>query len=182
VTARLRQLRREDAFGLIELLIALLLINVAVLALFAMFQAGGLSVLRASRSSNASVLAEKQMELYRAMLHTGINLNTGLVSSTDGTHTGATEWGSAASQVTSASCTSTLPECMPQQTSVTGADGRSYRVDTYIRSVTPSSGRAVKQVTVYVRLASDLSRVLATLTSNFDQATGCIVNNVSEPC
>ena len=70
---------------------------------------------------------------------------------------------------------------MPIQTSVTGADGRAYRVDTYIQAVTPSSGRAGKQVTVIVRLASDTSRVLAKLTTNYDLATGCTTDTPPEP-
>lgn len=179
----LGKLRQDErGIGLVEVLIAIMIINVAILAMFAMFQAGALSILRASHTSNAAVLADKQMELYRAMLHTDIRLNDSLVSSADGTHTSASEWGSAAQQVTSSACTNTLPECMPTQASVTGADDRTYRIDTYIQAVTPSSGRAGKQVTVYVRLASDLTKVLAKLTANFDQATGCISGSTSNPC
>jgi Tfp pilus assembly protein PilV len=179
----LRKLRQDErGIGIVEVLIAIVIINVAILAMFAMFQAGALSILRASRTSNASVLAEKQMELYRAMLHTDIRLNTGLVSSADATHTSASEWGSAAQQVTSAACTSTLPECMPEQPSVTGADDRTYRIDTYIQSITPPGGRAGKQVTVYVRLASDLTKVQAKLTANFDQSSGCIAGSSLNPC
>lgn len=165
----------EGGQGIIELVIAIAIINVAIMAMFAMFQAGALSVLRASRTSNGAVLAEKQTELYRAMLYTNIQLNDGLVTTagSDSLHSSASEWGSSTAQVQSSSCTSTLPECMPIQTSVTGADGRSYRVDTYIQVVTPSSGRPGKRVTAVVRLASDTSRILAKLTSNFDLATGC---------
>lgn len=176
-----RIVRDEDAQGIMELVIAIAIINVAILAMFAMFQAGALSVLRASRTSNGAVVAEKQAELYRAMLYTDIRLNDSLVTSaaSDPLHIAASEWGSSAVQVKSSSCTNTLPECKPVQTSVTGADGRAYRVDTYIQAVTPSSGRAGKQVTVVVRLASDSSRVLAKLTSNYDLATGCTTNTAA---
>ncbi len=165
----------ERGQGIIELVIAIAIINVAILAMFAMFQAGALSVLRASRTSNGAVVAEKQAELYRALLYRDIQLNDGLVTTaaSDSLHISASEWGSSTSQVKSSTCTSTLPECMPIQTSVTGADGRAYRVDTFVQAVTPSSGRAGKQVTVVVRLASDTSRILAKLTSNYDLATGC---------
>jgi len=168
----------EGGQGILELVIAIAIINVAILAMFSMFQAGALSVLRASRLSNGAVVAEKQAELYRAMLYKDIQLNDGLVTSaaSDSLHTAASQWGSSTAQVKSTTCTDTLPECRPIQSSVTGADGRAYRVDTYIRAVTPLSGRAGKQVTVVVRLASDSSRVLATLTSNYDLATGCTTN------
>jgi Tfp pilus assembly protein PilE len=171
----------EGGQGLMELVIAIAVINVAILAMFAMFQAGALSILRASRTSNGAVLAEKQAELYRAMLYKDIQLNDGLVTSaaSDTLHIAASEWGSSTAQVQASTCTNTLPECMPIQSSVTGADGRAYRVDTYIQAVTPSSGRAGKQVTVVVRLASDTSRVLAKLTANYDLATGCTTSTAA---
>ena len=170
-----RIVKDEGGIGIVEVVIAIAIINVAIIAMFAMFQAGALSVLRASRTSNGAVLAEKQAELYRAMLYKDVQLNDSLVTSaaSDSLHTAATQWGSSSAQVKSSTCTSSLAECMPIQASVTGADGRAYRVDTYIQVVTPSSGRAGKQVTVVVRLASDTSRVLAQLTTNYDLATGC---------
>lgn len=170
-----RIVKDESGLGIVELVIAIAIINVAIMAMFAMFQAGALSVLRASRTSNGAVVAEKQAELYRAMLYKDIQLNDSLVTAAapDSLHTAAPEWGNPVAQVKSSTCATSLPECRPIQTSVPGADGRAYRVDTYVRTVTPSSGRDGKQVTVVVRLASDPSRVLARLTTNYDLATGC---------
>lgn len=181
MTAVRRIVDDEGGQGIMELVIAIAIINVAILAMFAMFQAGALSVLRASRTSNGAVVAEKQAELYRAMLYKDIQLNDGLVTSaaSDPLHTSASEWVSSATQTQSSSCTNSLAECQPIQASVTGADGRAYRVDTYVRAVTPSSGRAGKQVTVVVRLASDTSRILAKLTSNYDLATGCTTDTAA---
>ncbi len=59
--------------------------------------------------------------------------------------------------------------CTPTQT-VTGPDGRSYRVDTYIVWTTPSGGTAVKQVTVVVRKSgttATLARVVSTAGTDF---------------
>ena len=175
MSARDRITKDEAGLGLIELVIAIAIINVAIMAMFAMFQAGALSVLRASRTSNGAVVAEKQAELYRAMLYKDIQLNDGLVTTaaSDSLHTADADWVSSSAQVKSSTCTNTLPECMPIQAAVTGADGRAYQVDTYVETVTPSSGRAGKQVTVVVRLAADTTKVLARLTSNYDLATGC---------
>ena len=50
-------------------------------------------------------------------------------------------------------------------------DGRSYRIDTFIITQTPTNGRALKRVTVVVRRSSPL-KTLARVTSNFDQSTG----------
>jgi len=179
VTLRDRITKDESGLGLIELVIAIAIINIAVMAMFAMFQAGGLAILRAARTSNASVVAEKQMELYRGMLYADIRLNDGLVASADATHTAAPEWVSAATQKTSAACVNTTASCKPVQTSFTGPDGRAYRIDTYIVDATPTSGRLGKSVTVKVSLASNPSIVLAKLNGNFDLATGCIFGNTT---
>ena len=179
MTLRNRITKDESGIGLIELVIAIALINIAIMAMFAMFQAGGLAILRAARTSNASVVAEKQMELYRGMLYADIRLNDGLVASADATHTAASEWVSAATQKTSAACVNTSASCKPVQTSITGPDGRVYRIDTYVVDAPVTSGRLGKSVTVKVSLASNPSSVLAKLTGNFDLATGCIFGNTS---
>lgn len=174
--SRLRRIACEDAgLGLIELVIAIAMINIAIMAMFAMFQSGALSILRASQVSNGSVVAEKQAELYRAFLYKDIILNDSLVAAaaSDAIHTSAPEWVSAATQISSGSCSGAASECQPVQTSVPGADGRAYRVDTYIRPVTATSGRPGNEVTVVVRLASDTTRVLARLRSRYDLSTGC---------
>ena len=175
------RLRKDEAgIGIVEVVIAIAIINVAIMAMFAMFQAGGLSILRGARVSNASVVAEKQMELYRGLLYANISLNDTLVTAagSDATHTapGSPLWGT---QVTSASCSTASPECQPVQASVTGPDGRAYRVDTYIVVNPVTGGRPGKRVTVRVSLAADTSKVLATLTSDFDLATGCIPNSAT---
>jgi len=177
VTIRNRIVKEEAGVGLVELAIAIAVINVAIMAMFAMFQAGGLAILRAARTSNASVVAEKQMELYRGMLYADIRLNDGLVASADATHTAASEWVSASTQKTSATCANTNAWCKPVQTSVTGPDGRAYRIDTYVVDTTVTSGRLGKKVTVNVSLASNTSKVLAKLDGTFDLATGCIFGN-----
>lgn len=175
-----KRARAEDGIGLVELVLALAILNVVLLALFATFNAGSLALRRASRISTAETLADKQLELYRAHLYSGILLDNTLVNSSattsDATHTGDSAWVSAASQYTTGTCSSTLPECQPIQTGVTGPDGRTYRIDTYVRALSgadaPASGRGVKRVTVVVRDSSD-GKVLARLTSSFDLATGC---------
>jgi hypothetical protein len=56
---------------------------------------------------------------------------------------------------------------------VTGADRKSYRVDTYILTTTPANGRPLKVVTVVVRDGQKLSaRPYARVTSTFDASTG----------
>jgi Tfp pilus assembly protein PilE len=187
VTKRFRE--SEDGFGLVELVIALVILNVLILALFATFDAGSLALKRANERSTGETIADKQMERYRAHLYGSISLNSTLVSAStttgDSTHTSDAAWGSAAAQHSSATCVATLPECMPIQAGVTGPDNRSYRIDTYVRLLptgsadAPTGARGVKRVTVVVR--NSTSKVLTRLTSTFDQATGCL-GTTSNPC
>ncbi len=64
----------EQGFGLIELLISIVILNVGILAIVAAFTSGAVALQRASETSTASVLADKQMELYRAVRYTNIAL------------------------------------------------------------------------------------------------------------
>jgi type II secretory pathway pseudopilin PulG len=196
------RLRSERGMGLIELLIAMTVLQIAIFAVFAMLQAGAFSILRASRVSAATAAGERQMELYRGLLYRDIGLSTAAIgtAASDATHTGtdglftgdnsadATEWNGgaqvdpAAAVPPSTWCVATPPECQPIRT-VVGPDGNNYRLDSYVRTVTPASGRDVKRVTVVVRRADNLSAApLARLTHSFDLATGCVPDSTTNPC
>jgi hypothetical protein len=177
----IQRIRNERGLGLIELLIALTIMQIAIFALYAAFNAGALAILRSSRVTAASVVADKQMELYRGLRYADIGLSASEVTlaAADSTHTAETvEWNGGtqvAPDPLSTWCATTRPECSPIQTSVTGPDNRTYRVDTYIRSVSIASGESVKRVTVAVRRSSDLTaRPLAHVASTFHRVTGCV--------
>ena len=68
------RLRSERGMGLIELLIAMTVLQIAIFAIFAMMQAGALAILRASRVSAATAMGEQQLELYRGLLYRDIGL------------------------------------------------------------------------------------------------------------
>jgi hypothetical protein len=55
---------------------------------------------------------------------------------------------------------------------VTGADGRQYRIDTYIVTTAPTGGRNIKKVTVVIRDYNNLTLTYARQISTFDQSTG----------
>jgi type II secretory pathway pseudopilin PulG len=152
---------------LIELLLAMTMLNIGLLAVVAAFSSGIVSLNRASRVTTAAVLADGQMELYRALTYSAIRLEP---TSIPGTSPYTTDTAYNASQVT-ASCAGPPPECNASRTA-TGADGKSYRIDTYIVSVTPTGGRAVKKVTVVIRDSNNLTLTFARQVSTFDQSTG----------
>jgi Tfp pilus assembly protein PilV len=165
VTILAHRLRLKDEEGqtLVELLIAMMVLTVGILALIAAYSSGYVSLNRATRVSSATLVADSQMEHFQALQYSAIQLNTGCGTSCteDSTFTGDSAYNSAA-QVTG--CATTATTCLPTQT-VTGPDGRSYRLDTYIEyacvsgtlstspSVSCGSGnpQPVKRVTLVVR-------------------------------
>jgi type II secretory pathway pseudopilin PulG len=179
------RLRSEAGFGLVELLMAMVMLNVGILAIVAAFNSGIFALNRASRISTASALADAQMELYRAFTYSSIALDSTSLGSVDNTYRCDSALGGSCPNSTSGEVTGTCSgspvpnECTPSRI-VTGADRKSYRVDTYIQMSTastnpptPANGRAVKIVTVVVRNAAALSaRPFARLSSTFDQSTG----------
>jgi type II secretory pathway pseudopilin PulG len=172
------RLRSEQGFGLIELLMAMVMLNIGILAVVASFNSGIFALNRASRVTTASALADQQMERFRAVTYAAIALDTSSLSGVDNTYKCDSALGVSCPNTTSGeigtACSgSPLPnECVPSR-SVVGADRKNYRVDTYITSSTPTGGRALKVVTVVVRDGSKLSaRPLYRAASTFDQSTG----------
>jgi type II secretory pathway pseudopilin PulG len=171
----LRRLARDtQGFGLIELLIAIGVLNIALFAVMGAFNSGMLALRRASQVSTASTLADNQMELYRGLTYANISLVA--PTSPDTAYTGDPQY---SGQVAPAgACPAGVPSaaCLPIQT-VTGPDHRQYRIDTYLHQGAQSGGpynvRAVKVVSVVVRNAtlSSLPTLLRT-SSTFDQSTG----------
>jgi Tfp pilus assembly protein PilV len=161
-----RRVRGEQGFALVEMLIAIVVINVGLLAILLALTSGVTTLRRSAETSTASALADKQLEKYRAVAFSSIYLDTTSLAGTDSTYQGDTAY--SVSQV-SQTCSPLTAVCTPSQT-VTGPDGRSYRVDTYIVSVTPAGGTAVKQVTVVVRKSGAtgaLARVVSTAGVDF---------------
>ena len=159
--------RRDGGFGLVELLIAMAMLNIGLLAVVAAFSSGIVSINRAGKITTAAVIADGQMELYRALTYNAVQLDPATIP---GTVPYTSDVAYNASQVTG-TCTGTPPECNASR-QTTGADGKQYRVDTYIVSVTPTGGRPVKKVTVVVRDYNNLTLTYARQVSTFDQSTG----------
>ena len=177
------RLRTEDGFGLIELLVSMIMLNIGILAVVAGFNSGVIALRNAGEVSTASVIADKQMELYRALLYGEIALDTARLATAnadttyqcddankidpDGACGGANQ---APPLLPAVTCSPMTTQCDPSQ-SVIGPDGRTYRVDIYIVSQTPPTGRPLKLVTVVVRKPSTL-KTLTRLSSTFDESSG----------
>src|SRR5881398_3241508 len=80
------RLRSEAGFGLIELLMAMVMLNIGILAIVAAFNSSMFALRRASKISTASALADSQMELYRAITYNSIGLDSTALGSVDNTY------------------------------------------------------------------------------------------------
>ena len=170
----------EAGFGLVELLIAMVILQIALLAIVGAFGAGSVALGRASRANTAQALANQQLELYRSMTYDPIGLDTAGAPTTgmyvaDTTvcpaaqspvcgNTGprnnpnTSSWScTAASGATSVSLyysANGINPCIAHR-QVSGAnapDGMNYYVDTYINlTASTTTQRSYKQISVLVR-------------------------------
>jgi len=180
----MRRAREESGFGLLELLMAMLMLNVGILAIVAAFSSGNAALARASRVSTATALADKQMEIYRGADYDNIEFTTAEWNSAlgDSVYTGDTVYqqNMASPQAPKAlvGTVTTCPTAVAAQACdpsfiVTGADHRNYRVDTYLYFDTPTSfGNQLKTITVVVRDGDVTSKTYARDTSTFDPSVG----------
>jgi Tfp pilus assembly protein PilV len=163
VTAHLED---QKGFALVEMLVAIVVINVGLLAILLALNSGMVALRHSAETSTASAVADQQLERFRAREFRAIFLDTTSLAATDSTYLADSAY--SPSQVSGA-CTPLVAACMPSQV-VTGPDGRSYRVDTYIVSIVPAGGAPVKQVTVVVRKPGSpatLARVVSTAGLDF---------------
>jgi Tfp pilus assembly protein PilV len=174
--------REESGFGLLELLMAMVMLNVGILAIVAAFSSGNAALARASQVSTAAALADKQMESYRGLIYDNIVFTTSewTAAIADSTYTADRVYTSnmqnpvapKALVGTVTNCPANVPttSCDPSYT-VTGPDKRSYRVDTYLYFDAPGGGAQLKSITVVVRPSSNTARSYARISSTFDSST-----------
>lgn len=157
--------KAEDGFGLIELIAAMAVLSIALLALLAGYGSAVVGIRQSSEKTVASSIADAQLELYRALPFASIGLDSTALSTAETSDTVYASDRTALTDplalvppvdVTITNCTSTVPAaaCAPVQ-SVTGPDGRSYRLETFIRDSqdenSSSSTWTERVVTVIVR-------------------------------
>ncbi len=178
--------RREAGFGLVELICAMAILSVGILALFALFQAGIVSIQRASTTTTAAALADTEMERFRAVKYSTLGLaqtDVDAIPSGD-PYKNDSAWKPISSPANQLNSTVVVAKCpgnpctdaLPTRTA-TGADGKTYRVDTYmtwhaVENSSGTPGRKVKLVTIVVRDANVVTKAWARSSSAFDESTG----------
>lgn len=154
---RLRaRLRDEEGFGLIELLFALLVLNVGIFATVAAFTGGALALRRASHVSTAAAIADKYMECMRDSSYTNIT------------------W-----PMTTGSCTLTT---VTGADGLTYTISGTVTTGSQLTSGTYQGSGAVKLVTLQVKGPSPSTQVLDTSSSTFSECTQSVLGTETNPC
>ena len=173
----IERLRSEEGFGIVELIVATVVLTVALLALMASYDEAFVSLHKSARTSSAATLAETQLELYGALPYASIGLSSSKLTTAKASDayysTDEATLTPTGTDVTNASCDTTSAQCLPVQASVKGSDGKNYRVETFVRDVTQTltvGTTTERVVTVIVRdpNASGTPSVY-TVTAAFDQ-------------
>ena len=179
----------EDGFGLVELLVAMVILQVALLALVGAFGAGSVALGRASRANTAQALANQQMELYRSMTYDPIGLDTAGAPTTGmyvadtsvctasqtpvcgntgpRNNAGTSPWScTVASGSTSVSLyysANGINPCVAHRlvSGTSSPDGMTYYVDTYIK-LTTSSAMPTNRPVATARLVPPTANVTST--------------------
>jgi Tfp pilus assembly protein PilV len=181
-----RRLREQRGLGLVDLLIAMTVINIGILAVFAGFSSAYVAMNRSDSVSSATSLATAQVERFRSPTFSAICLSN---TSTNTAYVANKPDGTVVP-----TCTTTDPALVALRTPVTASDGHTYRVDTYVvwacaagtlSTSSPyttsapgcltsgvSQSRPIKQVRVAIRSSTSTATVYATAESAFDQGTG----------
>lgn len=168
------RVREEGGFLMLELLMAVVVLSIAIMAIMAGYDSAFMSLHHSARTTSASNIADNQMELYNALSYSSIGLDTTTLSSVKASNsTYTTDESTLTNQATATDHTfscGTASQCLPVQT-ITGDDHRSYTVETFIRDV-PSlsySGRSEREVTIIVRDPNSAgSPIISQLSAAFD--------------
>jgi Tfp pilus assembly protein PilV len=172
-----RRLRSQAGFGMVELLIAMSVMMIGVLAVYGLLASGLVALARASTQTTAAALADAEMETFRALTYDTILLVSADVTGAPAPYAADPAYrapGTAAE--TAATCAAAGCTANAASKIAVGADGENYRVDTYVVWMTTQTqaaqGRLVKRVTIVVRDATTPDTAYARVVSSFDAATG----------
>lgn len=159
---------------MIELVFAIMVLSIALLALMAGYDSAFMSLKASSHQAQASTLGNQQLELYSALPYASVGLDLTTLNSVKASNATyaadrtALNASTSGTDVTISGCGSSA-QCSPVQT-VTGSDHHSYTIETFIRDVTTFTSWSTRYVTVIVRDATASGTPkLASVTAAFDK-------------
>lgn len=158
---------------LIELLIAMFFLAVAVGALISVYASTQLSLRHASVEGNALTMVDKRMEAIKTVGFASIKLNASTLPGSTDQYVTSPPSNLTSTQSSSITGGQVTGGTFAATQTVTGPDNRTYRVDTYLFSTTPSGGQPVIQATVAARLVTSgtVGPIRASSTSALDLAS-----------
>ncbi len=165
--------RAESGSMLIELLITMTFISVAIGALLAVYASTTISLRNSSISGNATTLVDTQMETFKTLPYAAIAIDQTTVPGGSDAYVTTPPTNLTTGQQAAISTGQRVGGTYAATQTLTGPDGRSYRVDTYAFPLTPTGGQGGVQITVAARsiTAGTLGPIRAQVTSAFDIAT-----------
>ena len=135
----------EHGFGLVEMMIALVILAVGITSVTGLLVTGHLALRRATQADAGSVLADRLLERFRAETWATISSSATLFSTTDSVYKGDSAYNAATAVLDSTgTCSGSSPSlpiaCYPsrsipdanQTPTEVAPDGGSYRIDTYV--------------------------------------------------
>jgi type II secretory pathway pseudopilin PulG len=164
----------EDGFLMVELVAAVVIISIALLALLGAYSLGYFAINSSGQTTQAGLLANNQLELYAAIPYASIGLDATTLASVKSTDpyysTDEAALPGSGSDVTISGCGSSA-QCSPVQT-ITGGDHKTYKLETFIRMIANPSvsgtNRTEKIITVLVRNMSNAGAKVVTMQTGFD--------------
>ncbi|HEX6951266.1 MAG TPA: hypothetical protein VF124_00565 [Gaiellaceae bacterium] len=150
------RVRDERGVGLVELLIALLVLNIGLFATLGAFTSGALALQRASHVSTAAAISDRYMECFRDVSFANVQWPS---------TSGATALAGTPCAATTAPGSGGL-----QYAAVTGPDNRQYSVNATVSYQPPPGPSSLKLVTLTVTdVTHGLNKLLVTTSSTFSQ-------------
>jgi prepilin-type N-terminal cleavage/methylation domain-containing protein len=142
--------RDERGFGMIELVAAMSILVIGLLAVFTMFQSGIIAIQRAGWQTTAAVLADTQMEQFRAIKYESIGLSSSAVDAADAVYKGDTAYIAASTATTTLAGSMTASTTTMTVASAAGfptSNGFRVKVNYEIVRVTAGAGTTTWTVT-----------------------------------
>jgi type II secretory pathway pseudopilin PulG len=179
--------RSESGFGMIEMVLALAILNVGIFAVMSAFSSSYVTLKRTKTISSASVIVDQQLERFRALSYQSVCISS--------VATGSSYTINAPTGTKVPTCVTGDPALVPVRDPVIGPDNRLYRTDTYVvwrcivgtlstespySTATPGclagqegfASQPTKLVRVIVRDRVTTTKIYARAESTFDQSTG----------
>jgi type IV pilus assembly protein PilV len=164
VRRALRRLLSDGGFSLVELIIAMMILNIGLAALLSALVSSATTIRRAGRTATASTLADAQVELYRALTYPAIALDSTAVAATDSTYTGDAALSGTSDITTTTGCTTSLGSAVTASTTPQTATPAS------MTTIAPGTALTIDRGTASAETVNVTATTATTITAVFTKS------------